>query len=87
MTATVVLDATGTVVGSAGMVFKATGGSQGWPGCRRGYRRYCPGYYTPEKVSYTLLEGQQRVRGGGGGVYYTELHYFTLHFWLFLCMV
>ena len=85
MTATVVLDATGTVVGSAGMVFKATGGSQGWPGCRRGYRRYCPGYYTPEKVSYTLLEGQQRVRGGGG--YYTELHYFTLHFWLFLCMV
>ena len=25
--------------------------------------------------------------GGGGGVYYTELHYFTLHFWLFLCMV
>ena len=66
MTATVVLDATGTVVGSAGMVFKATGGSQGWPGCRRGYRRYCPGYYTPEKVSYTLLEGQQRVRGGGG---------------------
>ena len=20
---------------------------------------------------------------GGGGVYYTELHYFTLHFWLF----
>ena len=23
----------------------------------------------------------------GGGVYYTELHYFTLHFWLFLCMV
>ena len=86
MTATVVLDATGTVVGSAGMVFKATGGSQGWPGCRRGYRKYCPGYYTPEKVSYTLLEGQQRVRGGGG-VYYTELHYFTLHFWLFLCMV
>ena len=24
---------------------------------------------------------------GGGGGYYTELHYFTLHFWLFLCMV
>ena len=21
--------------------------------------------------------------GGGGGVYYTELHYFALHFWLF----
>ena len=37
MTSTVVLDATGTVVGSAGMVFEAMGGSQGWPGCRRGY--------------------------------------------------
>jgi hypothetical protein len=74
VTATVVLDATGTVVGSAGMVFKATGGSQGWPGCRRGYRRYCPGYYTPEKVSYTLLEGQQRVLEGEFGLphwYYT----------------
>ena len=35
----VVLDATGTVVGSAGMVFEAMGGSQGWPGCRRGYRK------------------------------------------------
>ena len=48
--------ATGTVVGSAGMVLETTGGSKGWLGCRRGYRRDCPGYYTPEKVSYTLLE-------------------------------
>ena len=46
----VVSDATGTVVGSAGMVFEAMGGSQGWPGCRRGSKRDCPGYYTPEKV-------------------------------------
>ena len=85
MTATVVLDATGTVVGSAGMVFKATGGSQGWPGCRRGYRKYCPGYYTPEKVSYTLLEGQQRVRGGGGGL--TTLNYTILHYtFAFFCV-
>ena len=29
MTSTVVLDATGTVVGSAGMVFEAMGGSKG----------------------------------------------------------
>ena len=43
VTSTVVLDATRTVVGSAGMVFEAMGGSQGWPGCRRGYRRDCPG--------------------------------------------
>ena len=53
VTSTVVLDATGTVVGSAGMVFEAMGGSKGWLGCGRGYkyRRDCPGYYTPEKVS------------------------------------
>ena len=36
------------------------------------------GYYTV--LTYS-------ASGGGGGVYYTELHYFTLHFWLFLCMV
>ena len=45
-----------------------SGGSQGWPGCRRGYRRDCPGYYTPEKVYilYTArvtTEGPQSWRG------------------------
>ena len=38
MTSTVVLDATGTVVGSAGMVFEATGGSQGQQ-VSQGYKR------------------------------------------------
>ena len=63
----VVLDATGTVVGSAGMVFEAMGGSQGWPGCRRGYRRDCPGYYTPEKV-YILYTARVTAEGPGGGI-------------------
>ena len=58
----VVLDATGTV-----MMFEAMGGSQGWPGCRRGYRRDCPGYYTPEKV-YILYTARVTAEGPGGGV-------------------
>ena len=38
-----------------------------------------------------ILKDRWRARSARvvkwGGVYYTELHYFTLHFWLFLCMV
>ena len=59
MTATVVLDATGTVVGSAGMVFEATGGSQGRPGCRRGCRMSLRDYYT--SVSYNMYKRIQEA--------------------------
>ena len=61
MTSTVVLDATGTVVGSAGMVFEATGGSQGQPGCRRGCRMSLRDYYT--SVSYNMYKRNEDTRG------------------------
>ena len=39
------------------------------------------------EVLYDHAKKFKAATTGGGGVYYTELHYFTLHFWLFLCMV
>ena len=57
------------------MVFEAMGGSQGWPGCRRGYRRDCPGYYTPEKV-YILYTARVTAEGPGGGIGTAALVFF-----------
>ena len=41
--------------------------------------------YSAEGEIKTKSSDYKVLVGGGG--YYTELHYFTLHFWLFLCMV
>ena len=59
VTSTVVLDATGTVVGSAGMVFEDMGGSQERPGCRRGCRISLRDYYT--SVSYNMYKRIQEA--------------------------